>query len=109
MSSEENSRGPFAILNSPDARREALWWTLAALSVPVAGAAVWWVSENTINRLAPREVRSSICCFMRLIAGETYATLFKGSSCYHFVNGPMLMLVRVPVTEHARLRLSCAA
>ncbi len=57
MSSIDGRSERFTIFSSPEARKEALWWTLAALSVPVAGAAVWWLSENTINRLAPREVR----------------------------------------------------
>ncbi|BDA47157.1 Ethanolamine-phosphate cytidylyltransferase [Coccomyxa sp. Obi] len=57
MSSTDGRRGRLTIFSSPEARKEALWWTLAALSVPVAGAAVWWLSENTINNLAPREYR----------------------------------------------------
>ncbi len=67
MSSTDGRGGRLIIFPSPEARKDALWWALAALSVPVAGAAVWWLSENTINRLAPREVSILLgrdICFM---------------------------------------------
>ncbi|CAL5224914.1 g7680 [Coccomyxa viridis] len=47
--------GSRSIFSSAEARKEALWWTGIAISIPIAGAAVWWLSENTINRLAPKE------------------------------------------------------
>ena len=58
--SDGSISGSRSILSSADARKEALWWAGIALSVPIAGAAVWWLSENTINRLAPKEVSASL-------------------------------------------------
>ena len=36
--------------------QKALWWTLAAVLIPVACAVVWWCIEKSLNRLAPYEV-----------------------------------------------------
>lgn len=56
-----------SIFSSAEARKEALWWTGIAISIPVAGAAVWWLSENTINRLAPREASSPLLDLARTL------------------------------------------
>ena len=61
MSAPERPRGLWGVMSDPDVRRDALWWTAAAVTVPIAGAAIWWVSENTINWLAPREVTQLPC------------------------------------------------
>lgn len=37
--------------------KKVLYWTIAAVSLPLAGAAIWWVTENSFNRLAPYQVR----------------------------------------------------
>ncbi|KAK9853648.1 hypothetical protein WJX84_001343 [Apatococcus fuscideae] len=34
-------------------QRQVLWWSVAAVAVPLAGSALWWVSEQSLNRFAP--------------------------------------------------------
>ena len=60
MSGQESSSGRTAAYFSPESKKQALWWTLAAVSAPIAGAAVWWLSETAINKLAPPEVSASM-------------------------------------------------
>ncbi|KAK9824144.1 hypothetical protein WJX72_008090 [[Myrmecia] bisecta] len=36
-------------------RQKLLYWALAAVAVPSVGAAVWWISEKSYNRIAPYE------------------------------------------------------
>ena len=56
MSGDESSSGRLAAYFTPESRKQAMWWALAAVSVPLAGAAVWWLSETTLDTLAPPEV-----------------------------------------------------
>ena len=54
LSSEEATTSAW---NSPtEYSNKALWWTFAAVSLPVAGAVIWWCTEKSFNSLAPHEV-----------------------------------------------------
>ena len=72
-----------SVFSSAEARREALWWAGIAISVPIAGAAVWWLSENTINRLAPKEVSM---CLPKLAQVTNKTTLLHELSALGYVH-----------------------
>lgn len=52
-------------LYGPEQRQKVLYWTIAAVTVPLAGAVVWWITENSLNKLAPYQVRYSACTLVR--------------------------------------------
>ena len=81
-----------SIFSSAEARKEALWWTGIAISIPVAGAAVWWLSEKTINRLAPKEASNVLLDLAR--------TVKKAGICWRKV----ILILHTP----PRCALSCA-
>ena len=41
-----------------ESSRKILYWTIAAVAVPTAGAVVWWITEKSFNRFAPYQVHS---------------------------------------------------
>lgn len=43
-------------LGSQEQRKALFYWTCAAIAVPTAAAIIWWITENSINRLAPYQV-----------------------------------------------------
>ncbi len=47
------SEGSWTILGSQEQRKAIAYWTFAAIAVPTAGAVIWWITENSLNRLAP--------------------------------------------------------
>ena len=47
----------WTVLGSHEQRKAIIYWTFAAIAVPTAGAVIWWITENCLNRLAPYQVR----------------------------------------------------
>lgn len=43
--------------------KRIIGWTIIAVAVPIAGAVVWWITENSLNRLAPYQVGSATGLF----------------------------------------------
>ena len=41
---------------STESSRKLIYWTAAAIAVPVAGAFIWWITEKSINTIAPYQV-----------------------------------------------------
>ncbi len=43
-------------LTAKDNQRQVIVWTVAAVTLPAAGAFLWWLSEKGYNNLAPYRV-----------------------------------------------------
>ena len=115
MSGQESSSGRGLPYLSPEAKRQAIWWTVAAVSAPIAGAAVWWLSETAINRLAPPEVRwQSIvhaCMHSKWLLAPVEkpkrATDWHGGSMqYHYRPGTVSEYISELLAKHAKSRRS---
>ena len=95
-------------------QRQVLWWSVAAVAVPLAGSALWWVSEQSLNRFAPYQVWARHLCLL-LQSGLKQPTLgqhgFLGSDCslvpcmqYHYRPGTITEYLSQLLSKHAKRR-----
>ena len=46
--------------STTESSRKVIYWTAAAIAVPIAGAIIWWVTEKSINTIAPYQVSNFV-------------------------------------------------
>lgn len=54
------SQSHWDYLTAKENQRQVVFWTMAAVAVPAAGAFLWWLSEKSYNNLAPYRVKATV-------------------------------------------------
>ncbi|DBA69309.1 TPA: hypothetical protein ACH3X2_012888 [Trebouxia sp. C0005] len=71
-------------LTAKDNQRQLIVWTVAAVTLPAAGAFLWWLSEKGYNNLAPYRYQyrpGSISGYIaRVLAGHADRRRSKATS-----------------------------